>query len=249
MSIFERLSAKVLNEKSSPEKSLNSDLWEDDKLKPEVRNRLMQISQNFYTNLGLEAKAQDVMLTGSMANYNYNRLSDIDVHIILDFSDINEDKKLVDKMLKSRKAIWNDQHDIMIKGHEVELYVQDLNEPHIASGTYSIQNDEWINRPDPSVEHEIDKWKVFQLSDQIRFEIDDATENDNLERLNDIWEKIKKLRKEGLHSENAEFSEGNLIFKSLRNTGYLEKVNEARARIYDKQMSLEKRKRILKIGV
>ena len=80
-----------------------------------------------------------------MANYNYTKYSDLDVHILLDFADINSDEDLVRAALDGRRFVWNLRHNISIGGHDVELYFQDMEDPHVASGLYSLLNDEWLN--------------------------------------------------------------------------------------------------------
>jgi hypothetical protein len=59
---------------------------------------------------------------------------------------------------------------------------------------------------------------------------------DDAEALHD---RIKDTRKSSLSNSNTEISTGNLIFKSLRRNGYLEKLNDIRTKIYDEINSLE----------
>jgi predicted nucleotidyltransferase len=88
--------------------------------------------------LELKVPVLDVQLTGSLANYNYTEYSDLDTHIIIDFKQINDDEELVKKALDGARFVWNQRHDIVIKGHDVELYIQDESEQHTASGLYSL---------------------------------------------------------------------------------------------------------------
>ena len=66
-------------------------IWgEDEKLKPEVRKTLLKNAKRFIEFSGVEnLKFDDVILTGSMANFNYNENSDLDVHTIMDFNQIS----------------------------------------------------------------------------------------------------------------------------------------------------------------
>ena len=50
--------------------------------------------------------------------------------------------------------------------------------------------------------------------------------------------KIKKYRQAGLDSNAGEFSNENLVFKVLRNTGYLEKMVEFKNDYLTKELSL-----------
>ena len=123
---------------------LNPKLWQDDKLKPEVRTRLLKIALGFIKNLEPEPSLEDITFTGSLANYNYSKHSDIDLHIILDFSTIDENENLVRDFLLARKSLWNDTHEIKIRGAEVEIYAENIGDPHHSTGIYSVLNDEWI---------------------------------------------------------------------------------------------------------
>ena len=38
--------------------------------------------------------------------------------------------------------------DITIKDFDVEVYAQDVNEPHHSTGVYSVKNDEWLVEPE-----------------------------------------------------------------------------------------------------
>ena len=51
-------------------------------------------------------------------------------------------------------------------------------------------------------------------------------------------DKIMKMRKAGLERK-GEFSEENLIFKTLRNTGYIGKLNDVIRNEYDRSVSLD----------
>ena len=100
--------------------SLNPKLWNVDVLKPSVKSKLVEIANEFYDNLDLVKKALiDITFTGSLANYNYNKSSDIDLHLIVDFSKIDNNKFLVGEYFKAMSRDWNRLHEIKIKGYEV----------------------------------------------------------------------------------------------------------------------------------
>jgi len=81
-------------------------IWDGEKLKPEVRKTLLLNAKRFIEFSDVEnLKFNDVMLTGSMANYNYGDNSDLDVHIILDFSQISENKEFVGDFFKLKKQL------------------------------------------------------------------------------------------------------------------------------------------------
>jgi len=229
-----------------PKDELNPELWDENKkLRDDVRERLLDIAEKFIKpTLGADAVIKDITFTGSLANYNYSDLSDIDLHIIIDFADINKDKEMVRKYFNAVKALWNSLHDIRIKGFEVEAYVQGADEPHTSTGVYSVQDDNWLKEP-TQTEAEIDEDSISNKSDSLMDQIEQALklmEEDSpkaaLDRAESLMEKIKKLRKAGLET-NGEYSVENLAFKTLRNTGYLKKLSDLKREAYDKLMSLD----------
>lgn len=223
--------------------TLNSFIWEsDEKIKADVRKILLLNAKRFIEFSDVEnLKFNDVILTGSLANYNYNDESDLDVHIILNFDQISENKEFVGDFFKLKKALWADKLPIQVKGHEVELYFQDANEPHHSSGTYSLVKDEWLRKPTKKIIN-IDSADVQLKSADIMNAIDDLetnkNQNDFLKKHEQLKNKIKKYRQAGLDSNAGEFSIENLAFKVLRNTGYLEKMVEFKNDYLTQELSL-----------
>jgi len=82
-----------LNESIEKHDNLNPAIWDGDKLKPEVREKLLQIVDIFKQNLiedDIDLDIKDVYLIGSNAGYNYTKDSDIDCHIMADFSSLSD---------------------------------------------------------------------------------------------------------------------------------------------------------------
>ena len=114
---------------------LNPKIWTDFEINEEVREDLLRIAQDFYNSTTLEADVKDVVLTGSLSNYNWSeKYSDYDLHILIDFKEVNEDIELVKKYVDAAKNNFNKEHDIHIKGYEVEVYIQDVSEYTISNG-------------------------------------------------------------------------------------------------------------------
>ncbi len=215
--------------------------WDGGKLKPEIRKTLLMNAQRFIEFSDAESlKFNDVILTGSMANYNYNENSDLDVHIVLDFSQISENKEFVGDFFKLKKQLWADKLPIQVKGHDVEMYFQDAAEPHHSSGTYSLVKNDWIRKPIKKIMN-IDSADVQLKSADLMNAIDDlesnVSEKDFLKKHELLKNKIKKYRQTGLDT-GGEFSTENLVFKILRNTGYLEKMIELKNDYLTDELSL-----------
>ena len=186
-----------------PREELNPQLWDESKkLKSEIRDRLIDIAEKFIKpTLGSDAEIKDITFTGSLANYNYTDLSDIDLHILIDFKEVNSNEELVRGYFNAVKSLWNSMHDIKIKGFEVEVYVQDDKEPHTSSGVYSVMNDQWKKEPEKT-ESDIDEDSVAIKADSLMAQIDEAiklSEEGEYEAAYDrsisLRDKLKKLRK------------------------------------------------------
>ncbi len=217
-------------------------IWEtEDKMKDDVRKVLLLNAKRFIEFSDVEnLKFKDIILTGSMANYNYNDNSDLDIHIVLDFSQISNNKEFVGDFFKMKKQLWSELLPIQVKGHDVELYFQDSNEPHHSTGTYSLMKNDWINKPIKKIIN-IDTADVQLKASDFMNAIDDLESNVDsenfLKKHEQLKNKIKKYRQTGLDNK-GEFSVENLVFKVLRNTGYLEKLVELKNNFLTDELSL-----------
>ena len=218
----------------------------------DVRRRLLMIADDFFETLNVGwVDIDDIILTGSLSNYNWSKFSDVDLHILVDFKEVDDNEELVKEYFNSKKNLWNEKHDITIKGYDVELYMQDTTEPHVSSGVYSILWDGWVVKPD-STKKEIDAKKVEQKVNNIVDAIYDIyymykhEEYDKTIRMvKNLKEKIKKMRQTGLDRE-GEYSFENIAFKVLRRTMYLDKLSDIETKAYDKSLTLDESKIILK---
>ena len=251
-----------VNEQNNPEDvdlssfefhdELNKDFWnqEDDRLDPEIRQKLIAIADDFWNSLEVGgADYDDITFTGSLAAHNYSKFSDVDLHILIDFSDVDDKTDLVREYFNAMKSIWNRLHDILIKGYEVEIYVQDVNDPHEAQGLYSILNDQWIKQPvldKQDFDKDNVKKKAAGLMDQIdRLQplIDDGKYEEAEKYADKLKEKIRKMRKTGLETVGA-YSVENLAFKVLRRNDYLGKLSDAKREAYDKMQSIKEQQNL-----
>jgi predicted nucleotidyltransferase len=224
---------------------LNPDIWlNEDTIRPEVRKVLLKNALGFINFTKINTLGyKDIIFTGSLANYNYTDASDLDVHILMDTSQITNNQEFLIEYLDAKKDLWkNVFNDIKVKNHDVELYVQDVNEFNVSSGIYSLMSNKWLVKPIKKMIN-IDTNTIEKKASYFMKKIDkiDSTIFDNNEKLNAIHkikDKIKKLRQSGLNKE-GELSIENLVFKVLRNTGYLAKLMDMKQQITSKELSLE----------
>ena len=208
----------------------------------EIRKKLMDVTEKFMDYLDIEFFIHDVILTGSLANYNWSKYSDVDLHILVDYDETDYNLELLKGFFNSKRSLWNKQHEILVKGFYCEIYVQDVNEPHHASGIYSVLNDEWVVTPVKTVQS-IDKNMILKKSEDFEDRIDDISERfdkgeDVLEDIKLLKVKLKKFRQSGL-DDGGEFSYENLAFKLLRRNGYIGKLLDIQTKNTDKKLSIE----------
>jgi predicted nucleotidyltransferase len=230
--------------------SLDERFWKDDgdKLSPKIARRLTKISEDFMGNLEVPAVIEDIRFTGSLANYNWSKYSDVDLHIVVDFAKIDEDTELVKSFFDAARMRWNDTHNIKIHGYEVEIYVENIGDAHKSSGIYSINNQEWIVEPDPS-SVDIDISLARKKSDDIETQvnliqriIDKEKYKISLRAIERLKLKIRRMRKAGLDSPKQEFSPENIAFKILRREEVLQKLSDMKYDAYDRLMSMPKKR-------
>lgn len=213
-------------------------------IKNDIRTKLVEISDQFIDFWGVEFFIHDIILTGSLANYNWSEYSDVDLHILVDVTELGESKVLIDivkEFFDAKKNVWNEKHNVKIKGFDVELYVQDINEPHVSSGVYSVLNNEWVVEPSMQKES-IDTQKILDKGEYFAKQIDklinDYRQNKDISNEEEtLRDKLKKFRKSGLEG-GGEYSYENLTFKLLRRNGYIEKLMNLRNDVIDKKLSV-----------
>ena len=256
---------KIMTEETNPEdvdlssfeikNELNPKFWKNNKIDSRIRLKLLDIADDFIDFLNVKwAQPEDIVMTGSLANFTWSEeYSDIDLHILYKFSDVDERTDFVEGYFDGKKTEWNDKHEnLKIFGFPVEVYVQDVDETHTASGVYSLEKNEWVKEPDKDnfnendYEDKIVKKKVSDYMNQIddlEEKLEKSDTESDIETIYDksitLYDKIKNERNNGLREkEQKELSNGNLIFKSLRRNGYIEKLMNLRNNSYDKCNSL-----------
>ena len=228
------------------QKELNPDIWlmddEGYKMRPEIRDSLLKIVEDYEEFVDIDLDIEDIILTGSLSNFNWSEFSDVDLHILIDFEDPSE--SIEKKYLDSRRIIWNSLRDVNVKGFESEIYVQDSKEQHFASGMYSVMYNDWVVKPEEK-EVVLDSHKILSKSKQwmdMIYQIEDNMErtspNELMQTVDDLKRRLKKYRGAGL-ADKGEYSYENLTFKFLRRNGYIGKLMGLKNKLIDKSLTLE----------
>lgn len=216
--------------------TLNPKLFtEDGRMHGEVRRALLQIARHFKEFIGVDLDVKDITVSGSNAAFSYTPQSDLDLHIVVTVPDKPEFRELLD----AKKNVYNAKHDIKVRGIDVELYAQDINQEHHSMGIYSILRSQWIEKP-TKTEVDIDTQDVQDKYKNYRDRILVVLGDDDIAVAEDMWKDIRRMRKSGLES-SGEFSTENLVFKMLRNQGWIEKLSDHINALQDQELSIEQR--------
>ena len=225
--------------------TLEQKIWSGEKLKPDIKERLIKIAEDFIDGLLVSVSVKDITLTGSLANYNWSKYSDVDLHVIVDFDSIDENTDLVKGFFDAQRGRWNDKHDIKMHGYDVEIYVENDKEEHLSTGVYSVMNDTWLVHPERierSIDLETAKKKAEDIDSRLQ-NIKDLYQDNEYQRVMDnvdrLKQKIKDMRSAGLESEEMEYSPENIAFKLLRRSSILNKLTKLKYNAYDELRSME----------
>jgi hypothetical protein len=220
---------------------LNPAIWQGEKMKPEVRERLLLIAEDFKEFLGLtDIEVKDITVSGSNAGYTYTPYSDIDLHLVVDIpqADANE---VYRELFDAKKYQYNDLHNITIGGYDVELYVEDARKQPVSQGIYSVLDDDWVKIP-LKQRARVNDEAVRSKFEDVGHRIEAAVASGNADTINDLSTKIKNMRQAGL-AASGELGAENLAYKMLRNQGVIKKLYDARAAAKDAELSLNERRR------
>ena len=231
--------------------TLNPEIWVNEKINSDVRLKLLAIADDFVDSLAMDwVQPLDVLFTGSLANYNWSEYSDIDLHILYDFSEIYENTEFVEDYFKAKRNLWNDEHEgITIYGFPVEISAEDANNPAKSSGVYSLENNEWVKLPKDISDSRLNVDYIKETAADYMTRIDEMEEEladmDDMKKVSKIgktaermFDRLKDMRKKSLETEAGEMASDNIVWKVLRREGYIEKLRGIMTDTYDKMMSL-----------
>ncbi len=216
---------------------LNPKLFNGPHLKAEVKIQLMLIAKDFVNELGIkDVNVRDITISGSNAAYSYTPHSDLDLHLLVDMSEMPDDD-VYKELFAAKKTLYNDSHDIKIYNIPVELYVQDAADPVISLGEYSLLQNKWIRVPTKrraNFDQTATKAKYKKLLHLINL----GLKSEKSSKIKHILDTIKRYRQSGL-DRGGEFGPENLAYKALRSQGYITKLYALRDKLHSKVLSIE----------
>ena len=177
----------------------------------------------------------DIVIVGSNASFNYTDTSDLDIHLIVNFDNIDENKELVNALCQSWKSLFNNAYDITLGGQPAELYIEDMQTSTNSNGIYSVLQNRWLKFPEYI---EMPDFDIDDDLEEVRIDIDDALNSGSYDEVSKMIDWIYYQRKLALQLD-GEFSVGNLIFKAIRAEGLLDKLKQEKLRLRSEDLTVE----------
>lgn len=225
---------------------LHPKIWNGMEIDAEVRKRALEIASEFDEFMAQpKLKLVDVVLVGSLANYNYVDDSDFDLHLIYDVDD-QEGKIDVADFFATKRYLWGAKHEIFMKGIAVEVSPQgNTGETGKlqSDGVFSLKNNKWIHKPEKYTKTQkagIDNKKIAEAGEEIIAEIKAIISNKStsVKTLQSTFTKLKDSRKRGLKTADGEIAFDNLVYKYVRGKGYVLKLLDYIDKLTDDQLTL-----------
>lgn len=214
---------------------LNPAIWDNGMLKPEIKEKILALVEEFQSTLDIPLHVLDIEIVGSNASYNYTDKSDVDVHIITNFDDYGYPQEFIQAAMNSFKANFNKAYDVDYKGFNVELYVENVNSTPTTNGVYSVIQDKWIKEPQKLEAIEVELEPALT---EYRQKIDSALKSGSAEEINAIIDELYVMRRNSLLVD-GETGAGNLIFKQIRNDGLLDGLKNKKVELRSNELSIE----------
>ena len=220
--------------------TLNPTFCDVEKLRPKVSIQLKKIAAAWVDYVGIDrGSVEDILLLGGNAGYNYTKYSDLDLHVVIDKSKSPNCPDLLDDYFKDKKQLWTLTHDVTIYCHYVEPYIEEVGKKRRKNqGVYSVKYNKWSVFPgkfDGTIDRDLLKTKVDDMIGKINSVI---KHSNNVSVLENLLKKIRDMRNAGL-DKSGEFAFENLVFKELRNKGYIDKLADYILKLQDKTLTLE----------
>lgn len=244
MQSFNQFNEAVVKTTLQYHRDLNPKFWNNKKIDQKVRTKLLEIARVWAKFANIENNnILDIVLTGGNANYNYTKQSDLDVHIIIDYDKVSCDEAIVMDYFMAKKSLWAANHtNIRVLGFPVELFAEDKRaKPPAGQGVFSLLKNRWVQEPKFV---KMNFGKDTLLAQKVEFY---AKEIDNMVKgkqstgaAGALKDKLRAMRGAAIQA-GGEFSFENLVFKELRNRGYMDKLANYLKKNKERELSLFKK--------
>lgn len=193
-----------------PRSELNPNLWDNEtmKLKPKVRRFLIDKAKEALSTVGLTPKY--IILKGSIATYQWNEESDIDLSIYVDWDKYDESV-----YEEAKELLWTFKSEFLT--HPIQMFVKDPEHSEVpievSDAIYDLLEDEWVLKPFKHDNFNPEKDLESQLKDaeEIREEV-----VAQVSKINSLAKKIKLAQNSLDKAANRESLESNIKDFRLR---------------------------------
>lgn len=212
------------------------------KINPLVRQSLMMIAGEFVRYLGDVVKLpispsdiQDALVHGSIANYYWDKYSDIDLRIVADLSRLRQmlDGTDVTAITNSLKHTWKRTFWFSLYGRSVDLSIVDINDgfdsTHKTVGpSYSLVNDCWVDTPIRLSADELRRMRrvAYVKKRAIMRQCRTMLRQKMLPEYIDTYlVNLQKIRAQSMYAQYKQpITSMTMAFKMVRNTGILRQL-------------------------
>jgi hypothetical protein len=195
------------------------------------------MASDFKEFVSIPFPVSDIVITGGNVGFDYTTHSDIDLHLITDYSQISCDRE-AEELFDTKRILYKKRYTLEIHGIPVELYIEDLDRPAVSAGIYSVVKDQWIKQPTLKPEPKYDLAEVKHWTQVWRTILQHAIKTGHLGNCRQAWRLLKTYRRMGLTTPEAEYSIPNLVYKSLRNDSTIEAMSLLINRLHDQELSV-----------
>lgn len=227
-------------------KTLEPNIWDNDNQINQLVSQSLQMMSGEYirylgTVLGLPISSSDVhdiCIHGSLANYYYDKHSDVDICVVADLTKLREKLPELNHSLffHVTQRAWKSIFNPTIFGHDVDIFIFDLprfqSEVTVAADTYySLPADRWLVAPKkiPIYEHKHLKQMAYKryrvIMRQCKYILKNKMEHEFVDAYLSTLKKHR--RRSALDPHGCEITSTQMAFKMARNTGIFNKMRRA----------------------
>jgi hypothetical protein len=217
-----------------PHQTLNPKLWKGNQLQPDIESALIKVAKDFKKCIDVPFDVVDVRVTGGQVSYYDTEHSDLDLHLIADYSSVSCDREAAE-LFDAKRLLYKAKYDVTVRGIPVELYVEDLDHPAV-SAAYSIMKRTWITTPKKDI-GPFDVDEIKRMSQIWSTVIGHSLELNDVKTAQKTMNLLRKFRHLGLKS-GGEYSTANLVYKTLRNSDLIKNLQNYIDQEHDRNLSV-----------
>lgn len=206
--------------------SLPAALFDGDKVKPSLRQKAMDFAQARFRDLGLkDLRILDMLFVGSLASYEHDDLSDVDVHVIIDPASWSGDPALLRRHLRAVNDLNEFLYDrVTLFGRKADYTfyldtVENRIEPGV--GIYSLFKETWLEPPKAATARfsretvEADLLRFVRRYNDLVAAYAKDKKAFACGAFSDLREEVRLYRRKGIAADGIRSTE-NIVYRALR---------------------------------